>query len=290
MAPRISNSQGSNSGADSQDAGCHTLSLNGSVVVPYLIQGILGLACLTTLLIKRHLERPQRPWKIWFADCSKQVIAALTMHAWNILFAVWLKAASSHLHSDECAWYVVNISVDTVFGVFMGYFLLRILEREAKRRGWERLANSGDYGDPIDWKTWLAQLLVWILIVMIYKFVLILFIFIFLQPLAGLSWALMAPLRPYPTLELIVVMIVTPLVMNAWVSCHHHLLCPSCALSPSVCPSVRPSVCLPACSSRSISVSVYLYISLSLSLSLSLPPSSSIYFESRLFAMLFRFL
>lgn len=198
------------------EARCHTLSLDGSVVVPYLIQGILGIACLATLMIKRHLEKPQRPIHIWAADVSKQVVAALAMHALNILFAVWLKAASKDLQSDECAWYVVNISVDTVLGVFMGYFMLRLLERTASKRGWHRLEVSGDYGDPIDKITWLSQLGAWIVIVAAYKLMLILLIFIFLEPLAVISWGVMAPLRPYPALELTVVMIITPLVMNAW--------------------------------------------------------------------------
>ena len=41
-----------------------------------IIQGILGVMSLSALFVKRYLEFPKRPWRIWFLDTSKQVISA----------------------------------------------------------------------------------------------------------------------------------------------------------------------------------------------------------------------
>ena len=43
-------------------------------VFSYLIQIFLGLVAISSLLYKRHIERPQRPWKIWGFDVGKQLV------------------------------------------------------------------------------------------------------------------------------------------------------------------------------------------------------------------------
>ena len=38
-----------------------------------VVQGILGVISLSCLMVKRNLEKPQRPWIIWFCDVLKQI-------------------------------------------------------------------------------------------------------------------------------------------------------------------------------------------------------------------------
>ena len=168
----------------------------------------------------------------------------------------------------------------------MGYFLLRILERGGQTKGLGVCANSGDYGDPIDWKTWLAQLLVWILIVMIYKFVLILSHFYLSSASGGFVLGTNGASSA-----------ISNTGTDRCHDCHStsHECMGKLPLSPFLSLLCTLSVCLFVCLSVSLSLSLSLDLSLSLSLclslhfSLSLSLLSAIYIELRLFAMLFRF-
>jgi hypothetical protein len=52
-----------------------------------------------SLVFKRHVERPQRPWMIWFFDVSKQLVGGFIVHCSNIYVAELLGSGD-----DECAW------------------------------------------------------------------------------------------------------------------------------------------------------------------------------------------
>eukprot|EP00443_Scrippsiella_acuminata_P099378 CAMPEP_0115675424 /NCGR_PEP_ID=MMETSP0272-20121206/54143_1 /TAXON_ID=71861 /ORGANISM="Scrippsiella trochoidea, Strain CCMP3099" /LENGTH=116 /DNA_ID=CAMNT_0003114391 /DNA_START=115 /DNA_END=461 /DNA_ORIENTATION=+ len=73
---------------------------------------------------------------------------------------------------DECAWYWVNIMLDTTFGVLLCYWLLKVTEALF---GY----SSGNYGkgaetginweDNPDYQTWAWQIVVWCSIVALMK-------------------------------------------------------------------------------------------------------------------------
>ena len=48
-----------------------------------LIQAIIGAAAFSILILKRYIEKPRRPWKIWFYDVAKQIISSLVLHLFN---------------------------------------------------------------------------------------------------------------------------------------------------------------------------------------------------------------
>jgi hypothetical protein len=52
------------------------------------IQGALGLLALLALVYKRWRERPQRPFKIWFFDVSKQVVGSVLVHIANLVMSM----------------------------------------------------------------------------------------------------------------------------------------------------------------------------------------------------------
>lgn len=64
-------------------------------------------------------------------------------------------------------------------------------------------------------RNWLAQLLSWIVIIFTTKLVIAVFIVALEKPLGELAAWAFAPLRPYPRVELALVMIACPVLMNA---------------------------------------------------------------------------
>ena len=53
-------------------------SLFGSTALT--VQGLMALLVLTSLVIKRYREHPQRPWRVWMGDVSKQIIGQGFLH------------------------------------------------------------------------------------------------------------------------------------------------------------------------------------------------------------------
>lgn len=51
-----------------------------------------------SLVYKRHIERPQRVWRIWAFDVGKQLVGGLLIHFSNIMVSSVLLSAG-----DECA-------------------------------------------------------------------------------------------------------------------------------------------------------------------------------------------
>ena len=51
------------------------------------VQAFLAIASFSVLIAKRAIEHPQRSWKIWFMDVSKQGFTACTVHLFNLMFS-----------------------------------------------------------------------------------------------------------------------------------------------------------------------------------------------------------
>lgn len=100
----------------SEEVDTQSCALLGPLAVA--IQGLLGLAVLSSLLVKRARETPRRPWKIWAMDVSKQVIGQMFLHGSNLLISdvTALKHAK-----NSCSLYLCNILIDTTLGVFILY-------------------------------------------------------------------------------------------------------------------------------------------------------------------------
>jgi hypothetical protein len=59
-------------------------------ILGIVIQVGLGILSFSVLVIKRFRERPQRPWKIWVFDTSKQLISQLIAHFINLTISIAL--------------------------------------------------------------------------------------------------------------------------------------------------------------------------------------------------------
>lgn len=183
----------------------------------YVVQLTLGCLAFSALIVKKYLDSKPRDWMTWLRDTSKQAIGSIVAHMWNLLFATLLQ--QSNAKEDPCVYYLINYLVDVVLGCVLSLLLLWAVESLADKYQWDSL-RSGDYGGDLSdqstvWKRWAVQCSVWIGILTLAKLVCLFCLIVpAKRPLyvAG-SW-LMSGLVNYPRLELVIVMIIIPLVLN----------------------------------------------------------------------------
>eukprot|EP00903_Cladosiphon_okamuranus_P012859 g12013.t1 len=189
--------------------GCHLISENYA----YALQLILGFAALAGLVFKRWRAPVKRDLMVWMYDVSKQGFGAMFIHVWNILLSI--HEGGGKPGSDECAMYFVNFSLDIAIGTFMIWCFVRVQELTAVRFGVDSLKVTGDYGTPPRFSVYRTQLLAYTLILIICKAVTTVIVIAMDEVLSSLAKALFSPVSAYPELELTLVMIICPWVLNA---------------------------------------------------------------------------
>ncbi|EOD09957.1 hypothetical protein EMIHUDRAFT_216054 [Emiliania huxleyi CCMP1516] len=117
---------------------------------PFAICVQIGLAAaaIATLVVKRHTERPRRPWLAF---------AGFLQHCVNLVFGVAFAASGA---ASECAWYLTNFVISVVCGVL----LLNLAMAGYNRSPVQRTHNRSPplrAGKPPSWRPWLMQMLVW---------------------------------------------------------------------------------------------------------------------------------
>lgn len=189
-------------------------------------QAFLGLLCLLLLIVKRHYERPlRRTWPVWLFDVSKQVIGALGVHVFNVLLSI-LKTLPDVAATDDCVdcgdpcdWYFLSIVLDCTIGVYVLYWVLRLLTAFCGRVLRISQIDSGNYGpDPRrpSRRAYFKQLLIYFLALMATKMVLYGVVELFEAPLLWFtSHVLLGWLDEYPNeFEIVVVVFAVPVFMN----------------------------------------------------------------------------
>lgn len=181
----------------------------------FLVQGLLFAVAIGSLLLKWRLENPRRQFNIFCLDSSKQVVGAGVIHMLNMICAIIFSNFEASL-ADECAWYWVNIMIDTTFGVLVCWGLLKLTEALL---GYD----SGHYGKGaetgIDWERnpdywkWGGQIGVWCVIVSFMKLVVVALMWLFASFWETVSMACTHWIRDRQ-LRLLFVMIITPTCMN----------------------------------------------------------------------------
>lgn len=178
-----------------------------------LVQVFLFSVVVCTLYLKWMFERPRRPRTLWLFDSARQAIGAGTGHILNIVLAMVLSGMVSD--ANECAWYFLSQSLDTVVGVPVMFLVLRTYERTLGRE----LPRSGDYyvasAKRIDFATWVRQVVTWVLIVLLTKSLLFLPLIEFNAPLSSAMTGLFKPLDKSPKGSLVFVMVVWPALCNS---------------------------------------------------------------------------
>eukprot|EP00953_Heterococcus_sp_UTEX-ZZ885_P041040 20952-Heterococcus_DN1.PRE.4 len=184
-----------------------------------ILQLVLAMAALSGLLIKRGKEVPQRPIKVWLYDVSKQGFGSIFIHFSNIFIAILLSDMSERDGStggarDECALYFVQFVLDMSIGLVLLYCLIHIQELVALRWHIPSLAVSGDYGTPAKFTWYWHQLCVYMAMLLLVKLVVSVVVIAADATLSTISRWLFSPLKKYPALELTIVMIVCPYILN----------------------------------------------------------------------------
>lgn len=159
------------------------------------------------------MEEPRRPRHIWIFDSLKQCVGAGTGHLLNICLALVLSSSSS---GNECAWYFMNFTLDTVLGVPMSLLLLKICERTILRNS----AKTGAYYNlqtkRIDFRAWVIQTFSWTAIVVFTKAGIAVPLIEYNHELSDAADEAFRPLEKYPKTQLVFVMIVWPALCNSF--------------------------------------------------------------------------
>ncbi|XP_024938601.1 store-operated calcium entry regulator STIMATE isoform X2 [Cephus cinctus] len=162
--------------------------------------------------VKRFCEPryERRPWLIWFYDTSKQGLGALVIHLANVYLA-------SRFQGDPCTWYIINFLLDSSVGLLIIWIGIRFSQCLARTKQWEAI-NFGEYGKPPSVNAWLAQCILYVMLMIIVKICITLLIQLDFWDRVK-DWIL-APITN-PQVELAIVMLVIPFFVNAlmfWVT------------------------------------------------------------------------
>ncbi|ODV79706.1 uncharacterized protein CANTADRAFT_89343 [Suhomyces tanzawaensis NRRL Y-17324] len=196
-----------------------------------LTQAVLGLLCLSSLLVKRYYEFPiRRTWSVWLFDVLKQLIGALGVHVFNVFLSIVktrksngsildLDSPESDVDDDPCDWYFLSIVFDCTIGVYILYLVFQSMTKFSKKYLHMTQIDSGNYGpDPNKPSTraFLKQLSIYFISLMITKILIYGIVECFEQQLLWFtSHVLLLWLDEYPDeFEIFVVMFVVPIVMN----------------------------------------------------------------------------
>lgn len=131
-------------------------------------------------------------------------------HMSNLFIATVLSNGTS----DECQWYCLCYLTDVTLGTFLNVSVLALVESFLVPDASSSIFKFGEYGDPPNLCVWLAQLLVWLAIIVTSKALIVLFLFLCADMLINGSSQVFAYLEAYPRIELVVVMVCIPFVFN----------------------------------------------------------------------------
>ncbi|KKZ68032.1 hypothetical protein EMCG_06242 [[Emmonsia] crescens] len=185
-----------------------------------IVQAALGALALLSLVYKRWRERPQRPVKVWAFDVSKQVFGSVLLHMANLLasmFSAGQIPVTATYQPNPCSYYLLNLGIDTTFGIPILILLLRVLNHAAR---YTPLANppesieSGNYGDPPRAKWWFKQSLIYFLGLVCMKTCVVVLIHMLPFIVKIGDWALRWT-EGNTAVQIFFVMLLFPVIMNA---------------------------------------------------------------------------
>lgn len=151
-----------------------------------------------------------------FLDTSKQGFAAFTVHLANIGIAMLLAAEAPEVELDGCSWYWMSVLTDCTVGVGIMCVLLAALQAMYRRIGRHELAKLGAYGDPPDLTIWARQCFDFQMVVLANKLFLFVLFVVCRDVLGVIASGMLGILDPYPRAKLVVVMVVTPVLLNVF--------------------------------------------------------------------------
>ncbi|KAK2957694.1 putative Store-operated calcium entry regulator STIMATE [Blattamonas nauphoetae] len=172
----------------------------------------MGVAAVSSLLLKWRKEVPKRPFNVFFMDGFKQGTGVLLQHFANLFFSI---IAGNKQGSDPCAWYLGTLFIDSLVGTFVCYLLTKlhgyIVQRCEPRLS---LLKFGEYGNPPSCKPFTLQLFVWYVYILLSRLVVYPLLFLLGTPLTALFSFLLKPLANYHNLKIFIVVFLVPFIVN----------------------------------------------------------------------------
>ncbi|NXX60771.1 STIMA regulator, partial [Scopus umbretta] len=139
-----------------------------------------------------------------FYDTSKQAIGAIFIHFANIFL-------SDFTEEDPCTLYLINFMLDATLGMLLIWLGVKVVSWIMQCKKYTYLV-FGEYGDPPQAAAWIGQCIFYLLIMVFEKTVIS---FVLLIP----GWTKLQQILlcyiPNPQLELALVMLVVPFIVNA---------------------------------------------------------------------------
>lgn len=181
------------------------------------VQCLLFTCCIAVLVFKKKRESVSRTWIEFGLDSSKQLIGAGWIHVMNLGAALVLGHRMSA--GDECEWYWVNIMIDTTLGVAVEYALLQLISKYIELHRHDAADfRTGEYmnAGKLDFERYTKQLVVWLMVVTGMKILMVFLMVTFASMLQGVAATVLAPVADSPRVKLLIVMILTPLLMNSF--------------------------------------------------------------------------
>ena len=125
-------------------------------------------------------------------------------------------------NDDECVWYLINNLLDTCVGVLVMWICVRLIEIIARRNNIASLVFGCYYNKDtitfddfnLSYYIWAVQAFTWLLICFFMKVVIYYILITWTEKLENFGKFLLENIAVYPKLELFVVMIVVPFIMN----------------------------------------------------------------------------
>lgn len=192
------------------------------------VQGCLFIVTIAVLTFKFKKEQTDKGTKArtvyqFCFDSSKNMAGSAWTHVANLGCAMVLggREGASGDSSDACAWYWIEIMLDTTVGVAVEYFLLEGLIRLCSASGLSIDVASGKYYDGafavknIKWQSYFTQLAAWLTVVTGMKFVMVFAMLQLASPLQAVAQLLLSPFEASAQAKLFMVMVLTPGVMNS---------------------------------------------------------------------------
>lgn len=193
-----------------------------SGIYSYVMQMLIFVITLSVLALKNHFERTSgiqnRKCQEFFLDTLKQVVGAGLLHVFNLRTVVFSHSGAA---LPPCDKYFLEIMVDTTFGVFTVWAIFRLFWIAIRRYMAEEHAQAFKRGHyyadgtlRVDW--FYKQLALWCVCVMLMKMVMLSFIHLFSFVLVPLTRWCLGAVESWPYLELFIVMVAVPSVMNTF--------------------------------------------------------------------------
>ena len=107
-----------------------------------------------------------RNWKVWFLDNLKQGASTSMSHIWGTYAAIKL---SGKLSGDECGWFFLQFTIDTILGVLLAIIFSKLSVLVIKKINflfslrWLSIGNYDNVEKKYKYYVWLFQLFHWLI-------------------------------------------------------------------------------------------------------------------------------